>query len=280
MQGKACGILRGARNRVAELGVIQLSFVACRSQSNTEKLPHMPTAQTLSPIGILGGTFDPIHLAHLRLAEEALDQLALAAVRWIPAGQPVHRHGAHAAQASPQQRLAMLRLALGEHPQYVIDSSEIERAEASYTVPTLERLRAPPLSSDAACMPASVGMHERPLVLLLGSDAFMRLHTWHRWADLFSLAHIAIAHRPGCLLDPSQLHPALRQAYAARYSADVGCLKQSAAGRIVSFALTPLAISATQIRQLIACGKSPRYLVADAVLDYLHSTRLYAPVRA
>ena len=134
-------------------------------------------------IGILGGTFDPVHLGHVALAEAALAQLPLAEVLWLPSGNPGHR-GAPVAGA--RDRLAMLRLTTEGNSRYRIDASELERSEPTYTVHTLTRLRAQ--LGDA-----------QPLALLLGSDSFLSLPTWLRWRELFDLAHIAVASRPGYL---------------------------------------------------------------------------------
>ena len=129
----------------------------------------MTEAATGSPLGIFGGTFDPVHYGHLRLAEDAVIGLGLPRVRWIPAGQPALRD---APRVSAAQRLAMVRLAIEGNPCFEIDSGEVDRQQTSYTVTTLERLR------------ASLGK-ARPLVLLLGADAFAGLAGWHRWPELF-----------------------------------------------------------------------------------------------
>lgn len=211
------------------------------------------------PLGLFGGTFDPIHFGHLRLAEEALDRLPLGAVRWIPAGRPPHRA---APGVTPAHRLAMVRLATAGHPRFAVDAAEVEAAAPSYTVPTLERLR------------AEVGA-ERPLVLLVGADAFAGLPDWHRWRDLFALAHVAVSHRPGFPVAAESLPAELAAAFAARRLPDGAGLRAAPAGGIFTFAMTQLAISATQIRQLVASRRSARYLLPDAVLDYIDLHHLY-----
>ncbi|MDR1994183.1 nicotinate-nucleotide adenylyltransferase [Azonexus sp.] len=211
------------------------------------------------PLGLFGGTFDPVHFGHLRLAEEAIDQLALGGVRWIPAGQPAHRRPP---RVSAGQRLAMVRLAVAGNSGFSVDAAEVEAAVPSYTVPTLERLRAE-LGAD------------RPLVLLLGADALAGLESWHRWRELFALAHIAVAHRPGFPVTAATLPPALAAELVARQRDDMGGLRAAPAGSIVTFAMTQLAISATQIRQLQAAGRSARYLLPDNVLDYIQTHSLY-----
>lgn len=211
------------------------------------------------PLGIFGGTFDPVHTGHLRLAEEAIDHLGLGGVLWIPAGQPPHRA---APQVTAQQRLAMVRLATADNPAFRVDAAEVEAAQPSYTVHTLERLR------------AEYGA-DTPLLLLVGADAFAGLPTWHRWHDLFALAHIAVSHRPGFPVEAASLPAELAGEFERRRLANVAGLRQRPAGAIVTFAMTQLAISATQIRQLLANRRSPRYLLPQAVLDYIEFHNLY-----
>lgn len=218
-----------------------------------------PNWSETGPLGLFGGTFDPVHYGHLRLAEEAIEQLGLAGVRWIPAGQPPHRG---TPQVSAAQRLAMVERSTAGNPRFSVDPAEVEAAQASYTVLTLRRLR-------AQFGPA------QSLVLLVGADAFAGLPTWHRWTELFALAHVAVSHRPGFPVHPDHLPPVLAECWRARWSPEVACLQQAAAGRIVSFAMTQLDISATQIRRLLANGRSPRYLLPDSVLGYIHQHHLY-----
>ncbi len=219
------------------------------------------------PWGIFGGTFDPVHFGHLRLAEEAAEQLDLAGVRWIPAGQPTHRETLKKQPAvNAEQRLEMVHLAIAGNPRFALDPAEARAAQPSYTVPTLERLRA---STEAECGGS------RPLVLLLGADAFAGLPCWHRWTALFDLAHIAVAHRPGFPLEVERLPAALADIYRQRCSDSSAALSVAPAGRIVSFAMTPLAISATQIRALCAAQRSARYLLPDAILAYIRQHHLY-----
>jgi nicotinate-nucleotide adenylyltransferase len=220
-----------------------------------------------APLGIFGGTFDPVHLGHLRLAEEAADSLGLARVRWIPAGQPAHRSVERKPPlASPKQRLDMVRLAIADNARFELDAAEVHATAPSYTVPTLERLRA----ADACGA-------RRPLVLLVGADAFAGLPQWHRWTSLLSLAHIAVAHRPGFPIDAGSLPPALAELFRQRRGASPGALREAPAGCIVTFAMTQLDISATQIRTLLANGRSARYLLPEAVIAYIQGTHLYSP---
>ena len=222
----------------------------------------MPEAALERPLGIFGGTFDPVHCGHLRLAEEVADALGLDAVRWIPAGQPALR--SRPPQASADQRLEMVRLAIAGNPRFELDTAEIEAAQPSYTVPTLERLRQ-----------SEICGARRPLVLLTGADAFAGMAGWHRWQSLFELAHIAVACRPGYSLQAESLSPVLANVLQERYCAAPDALADSPGGRIVTFAMTPLGISATRIRDLLSKGSSPRYLLPETVLDYIHQHSLY-----
>jgi nicotinate-nucleotide adenylyltransferase len=213
------------------------------------------------PLGIFGGTFDPIHFGHLRLAEEAADHLGLSAIRWIPAGRPALRD---APQATAGDRLAMVSLATAENPLFEVDTAEVETAQPSYTVPTLQRLRRPD-----QCGP------QRPLVLLVGADAFAGLLAWHRWESLFELAHLAIAYRPGFPIDVAGLPAALAGCYRDRFCESPAALTNSPSGCVVTFAMTQLAISATQIRGLLARRQSARYLLPDEVIAYIRDKNLY-----
>ncbi|WP_415033095.1 nicotinate-nucleotide adenylyltransferase [Azonexus sp.] len=209
-------------------------------------------------IGLYGGTFNPVHHAHLRLAEEACDSLGLQEVRWIPAGWPPHRPPP---EVSGAQRLAMVRLAIADNPRFSLDSAEVDASTRSYTVHTLQRLR------------AHFGP-QQPLVLLLGADAAAALTTWHQWPELFALAHLAIAERPGYALDPAQLPSALAAEFAQR-AAPAEAVHKAPAGYVVHFPLTALAISATGIRQALAAGQSVRYLLPQKLVDYIRAHSLY-----
>lgn len=222
----------------------------------------MPEADDHLPLGVFGGTFDPVHFGHLRLAEEACDSLQLAGVRWIPAGRPALRG---TPRVTALQRLAMVRLATATNQRFAVDGEECMAGEASYTVPTLERLRRP---DDCGA--------QRPLVLLLGADAFARLPEWHRWQSLFALAHLAVAHRPGFPIDEGSLPPALSAHCRGRRRVSTAELAHAPAGGVITFAMTPLAISATQVRALLTRGDSVRYLLPDEVIAYIRAQRLYS----
>lgn len=211
------------------------------------------------PLGIFGGTFDPVHYGHLRLAEESIGHLGLGGVRWIPAGQPPHRG---VPEVTACQRLEMVLRSTAGNDRFSVDAAEVEAVAPSYTVHTLQRLR-----GELAA--------EQPLVLLVGADAFAGLATWYHWRDLFALAHIAISHRPGFPVEAAGLPHELATEFGDRRLPDAAGLRETPAGGIVTFAMTQLAISATQIRKLLAAGDSARYLLPDCVLDYIRAHSLY-----
>jgi len=211
----------------------------------------------MSPLGILGGTFDPIHFGHLRTAFELLQALRLAELRLVPAGNPPHRD---TPLCDAEHRLAMVRAAIADQPGFVVDDREIRREGPSYTVLTLRELR------DEA--PA------RPICLLVGMDAFLGLPQWHEWRELLELAHVVVAHRPGWT---APRDGTLGELLAARGTSHVQDLHESVAGRVHVRPVTPLEISSTGLRELIVAGEDPRYLLPDAVRAIIHDTGCYRP---
>jgi nicotinate-nucleotide adenylyltransferase len=219
--------------------------------------------------GLLGGTFDPVHCAHLALARAALESGIVDRLRIVPAGHPPHRA---APAASAADRLAMVRLAVGSLPRDLavrceVDSSEVARAAPSYTIDTLERLR------------TTLGPRQ-PLALILGADAFLGLPTWHRWNELLANAHLLITERPGHRLDPVRLPEALRQVVDERFRADARELASVPAGLVASFDMPAIDLSATRVRALLACGEggveaASKLLPAD-VVRYIHEHHLYS----
>ena len=216
---------------------------------------------TDSALGILGGTFDPIHCGHLELARELYQALEFSAVRLVPAGDPPHRH---IPVASANHRLAMVELAVAGNPGLEVDAREIHRQGPSYTVETLEELRAEE--------PA------RPLALIVGADAFLGLPAWHRWRELFGLAHLVVVARPGVAFDIAQV-PDLRTQWDRRRSEDPRALREAPAGAIVMQPVTAHDISATAIRAELARGPAGfdavRSLLPPAVLAYIERNHLY-----
>jgi nicotinate-nucleotide adenylyltransferase len=213
------------------------------------------------PIGVLGGTFDPIHFGHLRLGEELGEVLRLEEVRLVPSGTPPHRA---APGVSAEHRLAMARLAVEGNARLRVDDCETRRPGPGYMFDTLTGLR------------AEAGAH-RPLVLLLGADAFLEFATWHRWREIFGLAHVAVAHRPGFPLEgwAEQMPQPLAREYSARLVRQPLAVHLSPAGGVTVLPFTALDISATAIREMLRSGRSPRYLLPETVLHYIRSHRLY-----
>ena len=185
-----------------------------------------------------------------------LEQLQFAEIRFIPSGQPPHRDRPG---ARTEQRLAMLQQAIAGQTGFVIDTCELERDGPSYMVDTLTSLRA--------------RWPQQPLCLLLGLDAFRDLHTWHRWHSLVDLAHILVLHRPG--YQATHFDTELAELMQQHGCTDSSELSASTAGRICLQAVSQLAISATVIRRLVTQGLSPRYLVPEAVSDYIQTQNLY-----
>jgi nicotinate-nucleotide adenylyltransferase len=202
-------------------------------------------------IGVLGGTFDPIHYGHLRPAQEAMRALGLRELRIIPAGQPPHR----AAVASVEHRLEMVRLACSEFPGFIVDEREIRRAGPSYTVDTLASIR------------AEAG--KQSLCLLMGSDAFQGIESWREWRRLPELAHVVVMYRPGCTL------PGLAPWARERLAETPAQLADSAAGRLLFQKVAPLDISGTRLRAAIARGESVDAWLPSTVRDYLRSHHVY-----
>ena len=207
-------------------------------------------------IGLLGGTFDPVHFGHLRPALDMHQALGFDEVRLIPCRVPPHRDAPH---ASPEQRLMMLRLAIRGERSLSIDERELRRDGPSYMIDTLLSLR------------AELG-NERSLSLLIGMDALLGLDRWRRWRELADLCHIVVAARPGWAPPQSGAVAALVN---ERLTEEAEILRARPAGRLLFCPVTSLDISASRIRALLAAGKSPRFLLPDAVLDYIRAMNLY-----
>lgn len=211
-------------------------------------------------LGIFGGTFDPVHVAHLRCAEEAREALALDRVLFIPAAAPPHKR--HRPVAPAAHRLAMLRLAVAGNRAFHVSAMEIERAGPSYSVDTLRRLRAD--------LPATA-----ELVFLLGLDAFREIHTWKEYRALFALTDFAVFARPGYQLRSLRalLPVATRKDFC--YGPDRTTLRHKSGSQVRFLDLTALEISASAIRERVLRAQSVRYLVPLPVERYMARHRLY-----
>ena len=210
----------------------------------------------MSSMGIFGGTFDPIHLGHLRTAFEMLQALRFGEVRFMPAGKPPHR-GSPVADA--KLRLRMVQVATAAQDGFVVDDRELEREGPSYSVDTLAALRGEfPL---------------RPIALIIGMDAFLGLPKWYHWREILALAHIVVAHRPGWRAP--DMGP-LGELLADRGTHRIGDLHQAKAGHIYIHDVTQLEISSTEIRELVRAGRDPRFLMPDAVRDLILESGCYS----
>ena len=207
-------------------------------------------------IGILGGTFDPVHFGHLRVALDAAEALALERVHLVPLNHAVHR-GQPVATAT--QRLEMIRAAVADEPHLIADDRELARSGASYTIDTLQDFR------------ATFG-HTRPLGLLLGSDAFEGFPGWRKPVEILQLAHLIVLQRPGYRLPDD---PALQALVADHGTRDPATLAAAPAGGILFLSVTQLEISASDIRARIAAGRSARYLTPAPVLELIDRFGLY-----
>lgn len=214
------------------------------------------TAASEAPVGLMGGTFDPVHYGHLRAAVEVHEKLGLAEVRMMVSAQPPHRQPP---AASAEHRLAMLERATARHDFLVADDLELRRDGPSYMVDTLRELR------------RQAG--DSPLVLLIGQDAANGLDRWHDWRRLFELAHIAVMRRPEAVSD---YRGVLKGIMRQRRVDDPSVLRETPAGKVLPVETTQLEISSTSIRAIVAAGRSPHYLTPPPVIDYIREHGLYA----
>lgn len=206
-------------------------------------------------IGILGGTFDPIHIGHLRMAIELYELLKLSKVHIIPSYQPVHRDQP---LASSSQRLAMVRCAVASEPTLYADPREIERQQPSYMIDTLVQMRKE--------------MPDTPFCLLVGMDAFLDFPTWHRFDEIPQFAHIVVAHRPSFQLSSNDI---LTQIMSQYMQSEIDYIHHHLAGGIFQLPIPGLDIAAANIRKQIAMGKNPRYLLPEGVYDYIQQHGIY-----
>ncbi len=213
----------------------------------------------MNPMGIFGGTFDPIHYGHLRTAFELQQALRLNEIRFLPAGNPPHRDQPIAAAAL---RLEMVRAATAGHTGFVVDDREVRKIGPAYSVETLAELRQE--------------YPDRSLCLIVGMDAFLGLPKWHQWRDLLQLAHLVVAHRPGWRAPG--MGP-LGELLVDHGTGRVDDLHEARAGHIFIHAVTQLEISSTDVRQLIAMGRDPRFLMPDTVRKLILDAHCYSKSR-
>ena len=206
---------------------------------------------------LFGGTFDPVHFGHLRPVEALAQQIGLARVLLLPNNVPPHRPQP---EASPAQRVEMLRCAIADRPLFAVDTRELMRETPSWTVATLEALR------------AERGP-QQPLGFIIGQDSLLSLASWHRWQDLLSLCHLLVCKRPGYAAEMGS--PEMQRWLEGHLAADAQQLHQQPAG-LIWLADTPLVnISATEIRQRRHQGLPCDSLLPPAVIDYIDRAGLY-----
>lgn len=200
-------------------------------------------------IGILGGTFDPIHNGHLRTALDVMEGLKLDELRLIPLRDPPHREQP---SSTPEQRLEMMQAAVAGVPDLRVDRRELEHSGKSYSLLTLQSLRQE--------------LGDIPICLILGQDAFQGFREWHKPDEILKLAHLVVMQRPG----ESRQNP-----YPERMTENPDDLRSNPGGRIYLQPVTQLQISSTKIREMLQAGRSPRYLLPEAVLAIIDRDRLY-----
>ncbi len=209
----------------------------------------------MKPIGVFGGTFDPVHYGHLRSAFEMLQALDFEEVRFIPCSDPPHRGVTYATAA---QRYRLVEVAIAGQPGFTADDRELQRGGPSYTVDTLATLR--------------TEFPDRSVGLIVGMDAFLGLPDWHRWDEILDKAHIVVAHRPGWKAPDIGV---LGDMISERGTHRVSDLHETTHGRVHIHAVTQLEIASTEIRDLIAAGRDPRFLMPDAVRDEIIELGIY-----
>ena len=215
----------------------------------------------LHTIALFGGTFDPVHFGHLRMALELRQALEVDEMRLVPSHQPRHRQ---TPGVSADQRRQMLALALEDCDELQLDERELNRPGPTYTVDTLEEMR------------VELG-EEISISFCMGLDSLLTLSSWHRWERLLQLAHLVVVARPGWKLpqrDSGGGHGEVAE-LLEKHAGDVADLHKEASGRLVVREQTLLPISATHIRHLIGSGQSPRFLLPAAVLQYIEDNQLY-----
>jgi nicotinate-nucleotide adenylyltransferase len=208
------------------------------------------------PFGVFGGMFDPVHYGHLRTAHELHELLGLDAVAFLPAGDPPHRA---APLAAAETRLDLLRAAVADDPRFIVDDRELRRRGPSYTILTLEELRAE--------------RGAQPLALIMGMDAFAGIDRWHRAAELLALAHVVVALRPRSPLPRERLAAELLREQSAT---DPAQLAKSSAGLVYICDNTQLDVSSSSVRAVISAGRDPRYLMPEAARRIILATGSYA----
>lgn len=211
-------------------------------------------------IGLLGGTFNPIHYGHLRIAEELLENLSLHQVRFIPSANPPHKD---VPKVTADNRALLVEKAIADNPNFVLDTLELHRTGASYTIDTLRSMR-------------NQFGPECSISFIMGSDAFVALESWHEWQSLLDYCHIVLVNRPQEPNHPqTPLSTGLQQYLSDHYTENPTDLTAQSHGLIHMQSITPLMISSTLIRDLVKQQHSIRYLTSESVIDSIKQNALY-----
>ena len=207
-------------------------------------------------VALFGGTFNPVHLGHLRIAVELAELLEVDQLRMVPCSLPPHRE---ALSVSAEQRMAMLQSAVANYPQLIADDIELQRGGATYTIDTLRQIR------------QQIG-NQIPLYFCIGVDVLITLESWQEWQQLGNYCHLVISPRPDYALPSSG---ALADWIKQHRCDDLPQLKQCSAGKLYFCDTTRLAISSTDIRDKIKHGDAIDFLTPAAVVNYIHQNDLY-----
>lgn len=212
-------------------------------------------------IGLLGGTFNPIHNGHLHVADELLKQLQFDEIRFIPSAVPALKT---APEVSAQDRAEMVKLAIADNPKFTLDLRELTRQAhdtqiPSYTIDTLQNLR------------TELGEHVS-LCLLMGYDAFLGLPKWHRWQALLDYAHIVVVNRPQASREPSH---ELQQLLKTHKTDVLNALLDAASGTVYFASIPPMDISSSEVRHRLASGQAVDSMIPSSVLGYIRQQHLY-----
>jgi nicotinate-nucleotide adenylyltransferase len=207
-------------------------------------------------IGLFGGTFNPVHVAHLRAAEEAREACALARIELVLSAVPPHKTGG--AIAPVEHRRRMLELAVAGNPAFVVNTSEVERPGRSYSIDTIAAAQA--RAPDAR------------FTFIVGADAFAEIESWRRFDEIFARCDVCVLSRPGIAIDK----PPIAVANSFCYDPDRRVYAHASGTTLAFVSITPLMISASDIRERCAAGRSIRYLVPREVEDHIRAHRLYA----
>jgi len=207
-------------------------------------------------VGLFGGTFNPVHVAHLRAAEEVREACGLDRVEFVLSATPPHKSGGDVAPVEHRRR--MLELAVGDNTGFVVNTSEVERGGRSYSIDTI--------------VAAQASAHGDRFTFVLGADAFAEIESWKQYADIFTRCDVAVLSRPGVTIE----RPPIAVENAFCYDSDRLVYVHASGNALAFLAITPLMISASDIRQRCADGRSIRYLVPSAVAEYIAVHGLYA----